>query len=374
MTLLKKISKKYFSTFVYFYKQLKYRFFIILLLSLFVGVLDGFGLAMFMPMLELVSSSEEASGSSLGNFDFLVKSIENLGLSLNIFTVLAAMILFFIFKGVAQFISLLYNAILRKYFISKIRNQLLDGFNQIKYKYYVTSDVGRIQNTMSVEVERATIAFYSYTNAIQQAVMVLVYMSFAFFVDIRFALLVSIGGILTNILYKTTYKKTKGASQAFSKDSHLYQGQIIQYVANFKYLKATAFLNQYANHLRNSIKVMEHSRFRIGKLNAFLASLREPFLIIVVAAVILIQTQLLNADLGPILISLLFFYRALSSLLNLQNFYNRFLEQFGSLENLMSFQQEIDEQKEMIGKRIFDGLQNDIILKEVSLSYDEVKV
>jgi len=374
MTLLKKIAKKYFSTFVYFYKQLKYRFFIILLLSLFVGVLDGFGLAMFMPMLELVSSSEEASGSSLGNFDFLVKSIENLGLSLNIFTVLAAMILFFIFKGVAQFISLLYNAILRKYFISKIRNQLLDGFNQIKYKYYVTSDVGRIQNTMSVEVERATIAFYSYTNAIQQAVMVLVYMSFAFFVDIRFALLVSIGGILTNILYKTTYKKTKGASQAFSKDSHLYQGQIIQYVANFKYLKATAFLNQYANHLRNSIKVMEHSRFRIGKLNAFLASLREPFLIIVVAAVILIQTQLLNADLGPILISLLFFYRALSSLLNLQNFYNRFLEQFGSLENLMSFQQEIDEQKEMIGKRIFDGLQNDIILKEVSLSYDEVKV
>jgi subfamily B ATP-binding cassette protein MsbA len=186
--------------------------------------------------------------------------------------------------------------------------------------------------------------------------------------------LVTVGGSLSNFLYKAIYKKTKGASTNFSKDSHLYQGQIIQYVANFKYLKATALLDIYANRLRKSIEAIEQSRFRIGKLSAILEAAREPILIVVVAAVILIQTKLLNASLGPILISLLFFYRALSSLMNLQNSYNRFLELSGSLDNLMDFQKEVYKEKEPNGKEVIDTLKASIELKDVCLAYDNVDI
>lgn len=374
MKLIKQLVSKYFQNLVYFYKHLGYRLFVMIFLGILVGVLDGFGLAMFMPLLEMVNNAEQADGSSLGNLSFLVEGIESLGLSLTILTVLLIMVIFFILKGIMKYISQTYNALLRKYFIHQLRNQLLTAFNQIRYKYYVTSDVGRIQNTMSVEVERASGAFYNYTNTIQEGLMVMVYMGFAFFMDVRFALLVSVGGALTNLLYKTIYKRTKGASQNLSKDSHLYQGQIIQYVANFKYLKATALLNDYANRLRESIDFIEQSRFRIGKLSALLAAAREPLLIIVVASVILIQTQVLNASLGPILISLLFFYRALSSLLNLQNSYNRFLEQFGSLENLIDFQKEINKEKESTGKQVMKGLSVSIELQKASLAYEDSKV
>lgn len=374
MAFIKQFLTKYLKNVAYFYKHLGYRMFIMVFLGILVGILDGFGLAMFMPLLEMVNSPEHADGSSLGNLDFLVQGIENLGLSVSLLTVLLIMVLFFIFKGIAKVIALIYNAILRRFFIEKLRNQLLNTFNQIRYKYFVTSDVGRIQNTMSVEVERASAAFYNYANAIQQALMVMVYMGFAFFMDVRFALLVTIGGGITNFLYKAIYKKTKGASQAFSKDSHIYQGQIIQYVANFKYLKATALLNLYAGRLRGSILSIEQSRFRIGKLAALLEAAREPILIIVVAGVILIQTQLMGATLGPILVSLLFFYRALSSLLNLQNSYNRFLELSGSLENLIDFQQEVINEKEKKGTQTVESLHTSIVLKEVSLAYDKINI
>ncbi|MBX9889408.1 MAG: ABC transporter ATP-binding protein/permease [Flavobacteriaceae bacterium] len=345
-----------------------------IILGVFVGVLDGFGLAMFMPLLEMVNETKQANGSSLGNLSFLIDGMESIGLSLNLTTVLIIMVFFFTFKGIVKFISSIYNAILRKFFIDKLRNQLLSSFNQIKFKYFVTSDVGRIQNTMSVEIERASAAFYNYANTLQQAIMVLVYVSFAFFVDIRFTLLVTIGGVLSNFLYKSIYKKTKGASKDFSKDSHIYQGQIIQYVSNFKYLKATALLDVYANQLRKSINAIERSRFRIGKLSALLESAREPILIVVVASVILIQTRLLNASLGPILVSLLFFYRALSSLMNLQNSYNRFLELSGSLDNLMDFQKEINNEQEQNGKQVVERLHSILELKEVFLAYDKVTI
>lgn len=374
MNLIKQLLTKYFENLAYFYKHLGYRLFLMIFLGVLVGVLDGFGLAMFMPLLEMVNESQQADGSSLGNLSFLVDGIKHLGLSLTLTTVLGIMVVFFIGKGLVKYMASLYNAILRNFFIHKLRNQLLAAFNQVKFKYFVTSDVGRIQNTMSVEIERASAAFYNYANTLQEGIMVLVYLGFAFFVDIRFALLVTIGGVISNFLYKIIYKKTKSASKNFSKDSHLYQGQIIQYVSNFKYLKATAFMDSYANRLRQSINAIERSRFKIGKLSAILGAAREPILILVVAGVILIQTRLLNAALGPILVSLLFFYRALSSLMNLQNSYNRFLELSGSLDNLMDFQREIDQEKEQNGNIIIETFNTSIELKEVSLAYDVVDV
>lgn len=374
MKFIKKLLIKYFQNLAYFYKHLRYRILVMVCIGVLVGILDGFGLAMFMPLLEMVSNNTKATGASLGKLNFLITGMETLGLSLTLTSILVLMIFFFLIKGIFKYISSLYNASLRRFFINNIRNQLLTSFNQIKFKFFLTSDIGRIQNTLSGEVERASAAFYNYANTLQQAIMVAVYIGFAFFVDLRFALLVSAGGVLTNFLFKIIYKKTKGASKDFSQDSHAYQGQIIQYVANFKYLKATALLELYASRLRKSITVIESSRFKIGKYSALLESAREPLLIVVVAVVILIQTQLLGATLGPILISLLFFYRALSSLLNLQNSYNRFLELSGSLDNLLAFQSEIDKEKENEGSLVKEFVKDSIQLENVCLSYKSRQV
>ena len=371
MKFVKNLISRYSENLVYFYKQLRYRLFLMIILGVIVGVLDGFGLAMFMPLLEMVNNPNEASGSSLGKLKFLVNFMESFGISLNLATVLLVMIFFFVFKGIIKFLGGVYNAILRRFFIDRLRKKLLFSFNKISFKYFVTSDVGRIQNTMSVEIERASAAFYNYANTLQQGIMVIVYVGFAFFVDIRFAFLVTIGGVLSNFLYKAIYKKTKGRSQEFTKYSHLYQGQIIQYVGNYKYLKATALLDLYSSHLRKSISAIENSRFKIGKLSAILESAREPILIVVVSVVILIQTTLLKSSLGPILISLLFFYRALSSLMNLQNAYNRFLELSGSLDNLMQFQQEINSEKEHNGEKILGKISKGVRLENVYLRYDK---
>ena len=73
---------------------------------------------------------------------------------------------------------------------------------------------------------------------------------------------------------------------------------------------------------------IEESNKKIGKLEAILNAGREPILITVVVAVILIQITYFDSDLGPILISLIFFYRALGYLVHLQIRWNKFLGSF----------------------------------------------
>jgi ABC-type multidrug transport system fused ATPase/permease subunit len=342
MQSLKKLLAKQFSTFHYFYSFLGYRIFLALGLSILVSVLDGFGLSMFLPLLQMIGGEGQVDKEAMGNLGFLIDFIENLGVDINLLGILVFMLLFFILKGCVQFVTGAFIVFLQQSFVKKLRLNMLYALNNIKFKAFIKSDAGRIQNTMSGEIEKIAQGYNQYMTAFQQGVMVAVYMGFAFFVDYQFAFLVSAGGLSTNILYSALYKKTKGASRKLTNDSNIYQGQIIQHVVNFKYLRATGLVDKFAEKLNENILKIEVSRRKIGVLNSILGAAREPMLIVVIVVVIFIQINLLGGELGGILISLVFFYRALTSVTALQSSWNKYIANIGSFENLKSLQKEFD--------------------------------
>ena len=342
-----------------------------MVMSIGVGVLDGFGLAMFLPLLQLTDESSKATSKGLGNLSFLVDGFKAVGLELNLVSILLIMSLFFILKGGAQYINSLYGVTLRQFFIRTVRVRLSTSLTQMSYKAFVTSDAGRIQNTVSGEVGRISQAYESYFMTFQQVVMVVVYMLFAFFVDAQFAVLICIGGGLTNLVFRSIYKATKAASKRVTTGANSYQNLILQFVSNFKYLKATGFIKDYNKKLVENIIDIEESTRKVGVLGAIVGAVREPVLIIVVSAVIFIQVKLLNGSIGTIMVSLLFFYRALSALLQMQTAYNNFLGVSGSMENMTEFEKELNAAKEKQGTVTIDAFTKEIELKNAVFRYAE---
>ncbi|MFD1096352.1 ABC transporter ATP-binding protein [Salegentibacter chungangensis] len=373
--MIKRIVSKYFESFVYFYSYLRHRVFVVVFFSILIGVLDGFGLSMFLPLLEMVNSSGDGvDGSSLGKLQFIVNFIESIGFDLDLVTVLSFMVFFFLFKGVMQYISGVYKVKVQQWFIEKIRVQNVKGLNNLSYKYFAKSDVGRIQNTMTGEVERVAGAYFNYFKAFEYAVLVTVYMAFAFSMNSQFAVLVTIGGGLTNFLYKKLYQNTKGLSRELTGENNVFQSLVIQNVANYKYLKATGTLKKYGEKLKSSILKIKENNVKIGELDSLLTAGREPILIIVVATVIVIQTSFLGSDLGPILISLLFFYRALNYLMQMQVRWNKFLGVSGSLENMQEFGKELRRNKEEKGELEIKGEISELEFKDINFYYEENRV
>src|SRR5690606_28162648 len=86
-SMLKSLIKKYFSHFSYFYTHLRSKIFVAFGLSILVGLLDGLGLAMFLPLLQMIDGGE-GSTEGLGKLDFLVRGIERMGVPLTISAVL----------------------------------------------------------------------------------------------------------------------------------------------------------------------------------------------------------------------------------------------------------------------------------------------
>ena len=343
-------------------------------LSLAVSVLDGFGLTMFLPLLQMVSGDGTINAEQMGSLSFLVTGAERIGIPMNVVSVLLFMIVFFVFKALASYWRQLYAVVVQQSFIKDLRIRLLNSLNTMSFKSFIGSDTGQIQNTMSGEVSKVATGFTTYFATFQQVVMVFVYLGFAFFVDAQFALLVAIGGGLTNFLYRSIYSRTKGASRKLTGASNIYQGLIIQHISNFKYLRATGMVDIHAEKLRNNIKAIEKSRRKIGVLTSISNSSREPLLVIVVALVILIQIKVLGGEMGAILISLLFFYRALSALMGMQQSWNAFLSVSGSLENMQSFQKDLESVKDKTGKLMCERFERNIECENISFSFGTTSI
>ncbi len=369
---MKKILKNYFNYFSYFYSYLRYRIFIAFSLSFLIGVLDGFGLAMFIPLLKMSSSSQENSGGNeLGNLSFLPQFLENIGITLNITNALLIILVFFCLKGIVAFLEGITRVAYQQLFIREIRITNINLLNTYKFSEFVKSDVGMIQNTFSGEVERVNLAYRSYFKAIEYGVLVMVYVAFALAANMNFALIVALGGVLTNFLFKWLFKKTKKLSFTYTNRAHTFQSLLIQHVATFKYLKATGLNYFYGDKLKSNINQLEDVQRSIGVIESSLKALREPLTILVVVIAILIQVKYFNSDIGLIILSLVFLYRSLTYLMGLQEHWNRFLGVSGSLDNMTEFTDELSKNKENNGASKFNSFSNKIKMKGIHFSYDD---
>jgi subfamily B ATP-binding cassette protein MsbA len=124
---IKKILAKQFKTFHYFYSFLGYRIFLALILSICVGALDGLGLSMFLPLLQMAGGEAQANPEGMGNLGFLVEGIKALGFQLNLLIVLTFMLFFFILKGLFAFFAHSYKVFLQQRFIRNLRMNMVNA-------------------------------------------------------------------------------------------------------------------------------------------------------------------------------------------------------------------------------------------------------
>jgi len=371
VNIIKKIIKKYFQHFYYFYSHLGNRIMLSFVLSLIVGLMDGFGLAMFIPLLQMVDPSNPDATSQMGNMSFLPRFFNSMGLPLTLTTVLAIIFFFFAVKGIVKFFEGYVRAVFEQQFILKIRMQNINGLSLFGYNHFINADVGRIQNTFSGEVEKVKMAYRSYFMALQYAVFVLVYMALAFYSNPNFAVLVIIGGGLSSLFVQQLKKRTKKLSFQITEESHQFQGLLIQKVSAFKYLKSTGLMKRYADKLIKTNNQMNHAQKKMGVLAAILASVREPMVILIVLASIVVEVNYFHQSIGVLIFTLLLFYRALISLTGMQNFFNLFFNSAGSLQNMTDFNKELKAGKEKDGTEDFPGFKDRFELKDVSFSYEE---
>ncbi|MBC7830327.1 MAG: ABC transporter ATP-binding protein [Chitinophagaceae bacterium] len=344
-------------------------------LSILVSLMDGLGLAMFIPLLQFVGNPDKTVNSeeSLGQLHYIVDFVRSLGFELTLTTILGMLVFMFTCKGLLRFIQLSFYARMRHLFILKVRKELLHRLEGLSYSGFLELDAGKIQNTFTSEVNRLFVSMTAYFTAAQNFFMLSTYICLAFLANYQFALMVLVGSLLSNFIYRKIYKRTKKASIELTKRASSANNFIIQAIHNFKYLKSTNTFTRYAEMLQNVVRKYERLNRSMGKIKAVSLSIKEPIIITIVCAVILLQTNLMGTSLNTILLSLFLFYRALNFLVQVQNDWQTFIENIGGMYAISASAHQMTESRELMGTAEFAGVKKQIHLRNVDLYYDRVK-
>ncbi|EAZ79804.2 ABC transporter ATP-binding protein [Algoriphagus machipongonensis] len=349
--MFEKIFNKYFRHFGFFYSYIGPKLILLILMSLFVGLLDGFGLALFMPIFQIAADGDSLStADNMGDLKFLLTGIEWLGFDLTLNSVVVFMVVLFFLKAIFKFLDGYIKIKLQNQFVKKIRFQMVDGLSDLDYKHFLNLDSGKVQNTLSSEAVKITYGFLSYFNSIQHLVLLLVYIGLAFLSNFQFAILVSIGGYLSNFLFRYFFSRTEKESINLSSLGHQFQSYLIQAVHNFKYLKATDYFSSYNLKLKSVINQIEHGQKKIGIYGSIMASLREPIILVVVMIIILIQVNFMEGSLSTIILSLVFFYRSLNYVVTLQGSWQGFISNIGGVISSVNLINDFKDGKETFNK------------------------
>ncbi len=359
--------------FNFYYSVLGNKILLNLSLCVVVSFLDGIGLAMFIPLLQNVGNKNSTS-RSIGQLHYLTDIIARLGFPLTLNVVLVILVILFVSKGIIKFLQLRYELGLRTIFMKKVRYGFVNQLQGLSYSGFLKLDAGRIQNTLVSEVQKLLPTMNFYFNAAQSSVMLLTYVVLAILANYQFALLVAIGSGLSNIIYRKMYIATKKSSVAVSKKGNEFNDLSIQSIHYFKYLKSTNTFKNFALKLKRVIKETEVLNRRMGFFTAVSTSVKEPIIIIIVALVIYLETNWMGANLTSLVLSLLLFYRALSYLMVIQNFWQSFIQNIGAMNSVATINEEMMGMQEIKKEKPFLQFQHNLNIKTLSFSYGNHKV
>ncbi len=356
--------------FLFYYEKLGLRIPLLLFMSAIVAFLDGLGLALFIPLFQ-VAESGGAAASDMGNLEYLIRAFDYFNIELTVGVILIFLLSMFAFKGMISFINGYYFTKIRVKFMKELRIKLVNGLCNISYPGFVNIDLGRIQNVITAEIGKAGGALLGYLSTLQAAIMLVGYLALAFLANFKFALLITIAGILSSFIYRYINRKVETSSLEQSYIGNGLQGKVLESVWNYKYLKATDLISKYRKMLIGLINEAEDLTMRMGKLNAISASLREPISIAMVAAIIFVQVVLFDVSMFSIVLSLLFFYRSLTSLMSVQNSWQSFLVSSGGIVTVRELYEEFDQKVESSHLEKVDELKSEIKFDNVSFSYSK---
>ena len=341
-----------------------------ILVNLLVGLLDGLGLAMFIPLLGIASGINANTGDENSDvINFIVNLFDSVGINLNLVNALLFMVVVFTIKGIFYYLRNVYFIKIRVKSVSLLRLNLIKSLNELSYSGFTKLEAGRIQNTMVGELGKVIGALMSFFVYLQHIIMLATYIFLAFIANWQFAILVAIGGSLSNLFYKYINNYTKEKATLLSSKGNSFNAILIQILHNFKYLKATNHYQLFSKKLVNNIHEQEKINLEVGKISSIGESLREPFTIVIITGVIIVQTSYLGESFSSILLSLLLFYRALGHLVSMQNSWNTFLANSSGIDSFETLLSDFKHYKEPLHYQEKIEHIDDISIKNISLSF-----
>lgn len=344
------------------------KIFLSLALSIVIAVFDTVGIALFLPLFQMISNPASAQ-NVFDKIPLVNQFFLDFDFKKGIYFVQIGILLVFLMKGIFKYLENVYRNRIQEGFIRKIRFTCLDLLSGLEYESFLKIDTGRIQNTLTVEVFNVTQALRIVINLVQSSVFVLVYFGIALVLNPVFTLLVIMGSFMVHLLFKPFFLLTKSLSIGITQKGHKLSELFLNYVQYYKYFKATGTNDGFVDRVKQRSVEIERVNYTKSKNESILNSFREPLIIFVLLASIFLQSVIDSSALATSFISIILIYRGTTYSGSFQSFWNSLLSVSGSVYNMDDFFDDLNKSQIVSGMVSLSSFKEKIKFTEVDFYF-----
>lgn len=361
----------FFSSFQTFRSYAGNRIYALVFFILASGVFEGVGIGLFIPLLKFDASHNETT-------DVVTKNVYSfiawLGVPLQLSSLLGLIFLVFLVKGLMLYLQVLAQRKITTDLTKELRKKIVTQFSCVDYSFFISKTTGYFNNLVSVEVDRAVNGLSKYCEIIGYLIYIVIYLFAATLLNpIMTVVIMGIGVILLGV-FRFLHRRSAVYSMAISDENATMQSMLIQFLYNFKYLKATQSFKPLLDMLESSVCRLASKTFRLGALGGILPSLLEPIVILFMSGIIIFHVSYRGGSFPEIMVLLIFFHRTFTKVFGFQIAWQKFHSSLGGVTTVESAIDQLDNRREKRPDSRGSFAPGDITLDKVNFSFDDKQV
>nr|WP_237682623.1 ABC transporter ATP-binding protein [Halarcobacter ebronensis] len=261
-------------------------------------------------------------------------------------------------------------------FLSNIRKKIVDIITHADYLKVNKYSFSEINNLLTKETEKAYELFFYIMQISVVCTLMIGYLSMAFFLNVKYTLVMIIFGIFIMLVYKKLNRKVKYYSYEILNKSERINKYLTELIVYLKYLKVTNCINTYNKYMKESSDEYSHIKYKQAFLGGLTKRSSEPIGILMILLMVSYNNIYEGKSNIEIAFVALFLYKVFTTFTNFQYMYQKILAVHASTFKIIDFENTLknSQNKNNENKIYFNELLKTITLNNLSFKIENKKI
>lgn len=353
--------------FQYFRRETGGKIYLFLFLSVAAAGLDGLGITALVPLISL-DFTGEVSNDVVSRLIYWLFSFS--GIDPSVRAVLVFILIIFFIKFLFSFSQLVVSSYITTWLGEHLKRKNAVAYSNMTYRYYITTKIGFLNNLLTTEVGTVVACFKKLAQVVVYFCNLIAYLGFSFIVNWQLTMVVLLVGLVLNLAYKKIRSTVARISYRITQVNAETHNILIEFISNYKYLKATSHASHYLKHLFPVLRQSRNLNFKNRVYDSFTLTTFDFFKIVVLLGSLSFMVEFKGAKITELIVPLALIARSLGMILSLQSVWQAFISKSGSIVVL----EEAEKQLGMNSERVVDTelieFNNEISLHDISYAFD----
>ncbi len=361
----------FFHYFQYFKREAGGKIYLFLILSVAAAGLDGLGITALVPLISL-DFTGEVSNDVVSRLIYWLFSFT--GIEPSVRTVLVFILIIFFIKFLFSFSQQVVSSYITTWLGEHLKRKNAVAYSNMTYRYYTTTKIGFLNNLLTTEVVTVVACFKKLAQVVVFSCNLLAYLAFSFIVNWQLTVVVLLVGLVLNLTYKKIRHAVAKISYSITQVNAETHNILIEFISNYKYLKATSHASHYLKHLFPVLRRSRNLNFKSRVYDSFTITTFDFFKIVVLVGSLAFMVEFNGAKITELIVPLALIAKSMGMILSLQSVWQAFISKSGSIVVLEEAEKQLKLHSELMGGDQIEGFRDQISLSGVSYVFDSDKV